>query len=42
MLLEVEAEEELVTDEEEDEVLVIVTVEMMLNMKRSYSRLLLA
>ena len=42
MLLEVEAEEDLVTQEEEDEVLVIVTSEMILKMKRSYSRVLLA
>ena len=42
MLLEVEAEEDLVTEEEEGEVLVIVTAEMILKMKRSYSRVLLA
>ena len=42
MLREVEAEEYLVTEEEEDEVLVIVTVEIILKMKRSYSRVILA
>ena len=42
MLLEVGAEEELVTEEEEDEVLVIMTAEMILKMKRSYSIVLLA
>ena len=42
MLLEVEAEEELVTKEEEDKVLVIVTKKMILKMNRSYSRVLLA
>ena len=41
MLLEVEVEEDLVIQEEEDEVLVIVTAKMILKMKRSYSRVLL-
>ena len=41
MLLEVEVEEELVTDEDEVEELDIVTTEMILKMKRSYSRILL-
>ena len=42
MLLELEAKEELVIEEEDDEVMVIVTVEMILKIKRSYSRVLLA
>ena len=42
MLLEVEVEEDLVTEEEEDEVLVIVTAKMILKMKRNYSKVLLA
>ena len=42
MLLEVDAEEDLVTEEEEDEVLVIVIAKMILKMKRSYIRVLLA
>ena len=41
MLLEVEAEEELVIEEEEVEVLIIVTAKMIQNMKRSYNRILL-
>ena len=41
MLLEVEAEEELVAEEEKVEVLIIVTSEMIQNLKRSYSRTLL-
>ena len=41
MLLEVEAEEDLVTKEEEDEVLVIVIAEMILKIKRIYSKILL-
>ena len=42
MLLEVEVEEDLVTEEEEDEVLVIAIAEMILKMKKSYSRVILA
>ena len=42
MLLEVEAEEELVIEEEEDKVLIIVTAEMILKIKRIYSRVILA
>ena len=41
MLLEVEAEEELVAEEEEVEVMIIVTTKMIHNMKRSYSRIVL-
>ena len=41
ILLEVDAKEYLLIEEEEVEVLIIVTIEIILNLKRSYTRVLL-